>query len=131
MRCAAVLPSVLAMAWTVSLVPVVAAGPQQDAPAPVGAHRALLERYCITCHNPALSARGTVPIELETADLGDVPGAAELWEKVIRKLRTGTMPAAAGRTRRPPMRSPRGWRPRSTAPRRRAPTPGGPSRSIG
>ena len=75
----------------------VAAGPQQDAPAPVGAHRALLERYCITCHNPALSARGTVPIELETADLRDVPGAAELWEKVIRKLRTGTMPPAGRR----------------------------------
>jgi hypothetical protein len=35
---------------------------------------------------------GTVPIELETVDLTRVPAEAALWEKVIRKLRTGSMP---------------------------------------
>ena len=64
----------------------------------VSDHAALLTRYCITCHNESLQARGTVPLELETADLATVTTDAELWEKVIRKLRTGSMPPA-GRPR--------------------------------
>ena len=52
----------------------------------------LLTRYCVTCHNESLQARGTVPIALATSDLHDVPGTAEVWEAVIRKLRTGSMP---------------------------------------
>ena len=58
----------------------------------IAGHAALLARYCVTCHNPRLAARGTVPIELESVDLEDVPAQAEIWEKVIRKVRTGTMP---------------------------------------
>ena len=60
--------------------------------APSDIHEALLKQYCITCHNERLSSRGTVPLELETASLTDVSARAELWEKVIRKLRTGSMP---------------------------------------
>ncbi|MEE2791030.1 MAG: DUF1592 domain-containing protein [Acidobacteriota bacterium] len=60
--------------------------------APSDSHEALLKQYCITCHNERLSSRGTVPLELETASLTDVSARAELWEKVIRKLRTGSMP---------------------------------------
>ena len=78
------------------LVPAASAGPGQGAaaaePSAVAAHEALLSRYCITCHNERLAARGTVPIALRTADLADVPGNADVWEKVIRKLRTGSMP---------------------------------------
>ena len=62
------------------------------APIPNEAHETLLQQYCITCHNERLSSRGTVPLELETATLTDVSANAELWEKVIRKLRTGSMP---------------------------------------
>ncbi|MEE2791771.1 MAG: DUF1592 domain-containing protein [Acidobacteriota bacterium] len=62
------------------------------APIPNEAHESLLKQYCVTCHNERLSSRGTVPLELETATLTDVPANAELWEKVIRKLRTGSMP---------------------------------------
>ena len=61
-------------------------------PIPNEAHETLLQQYCITCHNERLSSRGTVPLELETATLTDVSANAELWEKVIRKLRTGSMP---------------------------------------
>ena len=61
-------------------------------PMPNEAHETLLQQYCITCHNERLSSRGTVPLELETATLTDVSANAELWEKVIRKLRTGSMP---------------------------------------
>ena len=51
--------------------------------------RALLDRYCVTCHNARLRTAG---LELDTADLADVGGGAEVWEKVVRKLRAGAMP---------------------------------------
>ena len=84
---------VIAALW---LAPAASAAPGQAPaaaePSPIVAHEALLNRYCITCHNERLAARGTVPIALRTADLADVPGNADIWEKVIRKLRTGSMP---------------------------------------
>ncbi|MCE2540219.1 MAG: DUF1587 domain-containing protein [Acidobacteria bacterium] len=94
---------VLLGVWAVCLAPAALAGPAQEAEAagpesPVAAHEALLQRYCLTCHNERLAARGTVPIALRTGDLADVPGTADVWEKVIRKLRTGSMPPA-GRPR--------------------------------
>ncbi len=99
--------AVPAMVWHLG-APVWAAPPQEPvaATAPSSAtgpdgvsdHAALLTRYCVTCHNESLQARGTVPLELETADLATVTTDAELWEKVIRKLRTGSMPPA-GRPR--------------------------------
>ncbi len=76
--------------------------PQEPAAAPervsdaraseIAGYAALLQRYCLTCHTPRMMARGTVPVELESADLDNVPAQAEIWEKVIRKVRTGTMP---------------------------------------
>ena len=51
--------------------------------------RALLDQYCVTCHNARLRTAG---LELDTADLGDVAGGAEVWEKVVRKLRADAMP---------------------------------------
>ncbi len=66
---------------------------------PAGAGpRAVLDQYCVTCHSDNLHARGTVPVSLQSVDLTDIPAGAELWEKVIRKLRTGSMPPA-GRPR--------------------------------
>ena len=79
-----------------------AAGPQQERagalPPSISAHAALLDQYCVTCHNEGLRDRGTVPISLQSVDLTTVPADAELFEKVIRKLRTGSMPPA-GRPR--------------------------------
>ena len=92
------------MAASAPFAPASAAGPVGQAaaePAPAARHAALLDRYCLTCHNERLAARGTVPIALRTADLADVSGNAEVWEKVIRKLRTGSMPPA-GRPRPEP-----------------------------
>ena len=56
---------------------------------------ALLERYCVTCHNDRLRTAG---LTLETLDAGDPGGAAATWEKVVLKLRAGMMPPA-GRPR--------------------------------
>ena len=57
--------------------------------APPSTHRALLDRYCVTCHNARLRTAG---LELDTADLADLGGGAEVWEKVVRKLRADAMP---------------------------------------
>ncbi len=90
--------------WLAGIVVVVAlavagfveAGPSQaaapDRGSEIEGHAALLQRYCLTCHTQRLMERGTVPVELESADLENVPAQAEIWEKVIRKVRTGTMP---------------------------------------
>ena len=56
---------------------------------------ALLERYCITCHNERLK---TGNLALDTLDLTKVGSSAPVWEKVVRKLRAGVMPPA-GRPR--------------------------------
>jgi len=51
--------------------------------------RQFLDRYCATCHNERLKTGG---LSLAGAD-SSTPGARpELWEKVVRKLRTGVMP---------------------------------------
>ena len=54
-------------------------------------HRALLDRYCVTCHNERLR---TAELQLDTADVTDVAADPALWEKVARKLRAGAMPPA-------------------------------------
>jgi hypothetical protein len=62
------------------------------APEPGGPEvRELLNKYCVTCHNQRLKTGG---LTLDTADLTQVPARAELWEKVILKLRSGSMPPA-------------------------------------
>ena len=73
-------------------------------------YRALLDRYCVTCHNePLVTGRGGAPsplvsqlravgLTLDTLDLTAVGEHPEAWEKVVRKLRGGMMPPA-GRPR--------------------------------
>jgi hypothetical protein len=51
--------------------------------------RALLDAYCVTCHSNRLK---TANLSLEGLDLSKAGDHAELWEKVIRKLRAGVMP---------------------------------------
>ena len=57
--------------------------------APEGPSRALLDRYCVTCHNERLLTGG---LALDDVDLGRVDAHAEVLEKVVRKLRAGQMP---------------------------------------
>src|SRR3954465_2501048 len=66
--------------------PAAAAAP--DAPT-IARQKALLDQYCVTCHNSRLK---TANLSLESADLTTVGEHAELWEKVVRKLRAGVMP---------------------------------------
>ena len=75
-----------------------AAAPTAAVPAVPAAPRALLDRYCVTCHNDAGQRRGTVPVSLQALDTANVGADAALWESVLRKLRAGMMPPA-GRPR--------------------------------
>ena len=67
--------------------PTVAPSKPADQPAPD--HSALLKQYCITCHNERLKTAG---LALEGVSLTNIPAGAEVWERVIRKLRAGMMP---------------------------------------
>ena len=51
--------------------------------------RAMLDRYCVTCHNARLK---TGELVLEGLSVHDAAGSPEIWEKVIRKVRAGVMP---------------------------------------
>ncbi len=62
------------------------------------AHRALVDQYCVTCHNDR-TKQGN--LSLENRDFTRVPENAELWEKVIRKLRAGMMPPVDARRPEP------------------------------
>ncbi len=63
----------------------------EGAPAAVASTRALLDRYCVTCHNDRLRTAG---LTLAGVDPEQVGADAAIWEKVVRKLRTATMPPA-------------------------------------
>lgn len=50
---------------------------------------ALLQRYCIGCHNKRLRTAG---LALDELDATNVRADAEIWEKIVQKLRAGSMP---------------------------------------
>jgi hypothetical protein len=56
---------------------------------PGSSSRRLLDRYCVTCHNERLK---TADLRLERLDVANPGADAEVWEKVVRKVHTGTMP---------------------------------------
>src|SRR5262245_29096898 len=63
--------------------------PSSPASAPGQRFSADLNKYCVTCHNERQKTAGLM---LDRMDLGNVPAGAEVWEKVIRKLRGNAMP---------------------------------------
>ena len=65
------------------------AAPQPPTPPGTASQPALLDKYCVTCHNQKLKTAGLL---LDKMDLDHVADGAETWEKVIRKLRGGQMP---------------------------------------
>ena len=51
--------------------------------------RPVITSYCASCHNDALKTAG---LSLEQADLESPGKSLDIWEKVLRKLRSRTMP---------------------------------------
>jgi len=66
-----------------------ASTPSAAAGSSVESQRALLDKYCVTCHSDRLK---TSNLSLQGLDLTKIADHAEVWEKVIRKLRAGVMP---------------------------------------
>src|ERR1700733_10078630 len=55
-----------------------------ESPSALSAQRALLDKYCVTCHNQRLKTAG---LALDTMDLARVADGAPVWEAGVRKLR--------------------------------------------
>ena len=55
----------------------------------------VLRQYCFACHNERARIGG---LALDTLDLAHVAARVDVWEQVVRKIRTGAMPPA-GRPR--------------------------------
>jgi mono/diheme cytochrome c family protein len=88
-------------AWLAMLIVasgyVAVADSQQD-PSPAAtapdSPRAVLNRFCVPCHNEKLRTAG---LALDAIDAANVNAATETWEKVVRKLRSRAMPPAGSR----------------------------------
>jgi mono/diheme cytochrome c family protein len=78
-----------------SRVSAVAAGQGQPglegaaAVAETAKYKAVINQYCVPCHNQRLKTAGLL---LDQADLSNLPAHADTWERVIRKVRGGMMP---------------------------------------
>ena len=72
------------------------AAPPQAAANP---NRALLDRYCVGCHNQRLK---TAKLELDVLDVTHPEKDALIWERAIRKLRGGMMPPPGAAARPTP-----------------------------
>jgi mono/diheme cytochrome c family protein len=106
MRCLLLLLAVGIMSAASGDLQAAAPPPQRTgAAAPsVTPQRALLDQYCVTCHNekivrgrspaptPLVSQLRTAGLALDSLDLARVGEDADYWEKVVRKLRSGAMP---------------------------------------
>ena len=85
---------IVAAGWLV-LMPMVGSvvfqAEAQAAAQEVTPQRVLLDQYCVRCHNERLTSGA---LRLDNADVSAVGAHAELWERVVRKLRAGMMPPA-------------------------------------
>ena len=81
---------IVAVSTTASSRATVAAAqaPAAQSSAPL-APRALLDTYCVTCHNQRTKTAGLM---FDTMDLAKLPEHGDVWEKTVRKLRGGMMP---------------------------------------
>ena len=84
-RMVAISIAVMACFASVSAAPV----PQAAANTPAVAPRATFDKYCVSCHNEKLKTAGLMLDKLDVTNVGSQP---EIWEKVTRKLRSGSMP---------------------------------------
>jgi len=66
---------------------------QRPSPA-ASSTRAFLDTYCVTCHNQRLK---TADLTLDTLDPSTPSDHAAVWEQVVRKVRTKTMPPQLAR----------------------------------
>jgi hypothetical protein len=80
---------VSAAALVVYSAPQQSAGQAASADMTPASERALLDKYCVTCHNEKAKTAGLM---LDKVDVDHIGAGAETWEKVVRKIHGGTMP---------------------------------------
>src|SRR5579884_2935802 len=88
MRHLAVTSVAFALAWAPLLSP--AEAQKTD----TSSNRALLDTYCVTCHNQRSKTAG---LTFDTMDLSNPAADPAVWEKAVRKLRGGMMPPAGAK----------------------------------
>jgi mono/diheme cytochrome c family protein len=69
-----------------------AAPPASSASADATKYRALVNKYCVSCHNARTANPAQGPVNLEGAGFDDLLGHAGTWERVLRKLSVRAMP---------------------------------------
>jgi mono/diheme cytochrome c family protein len=77
-----------ASAYVLAMTP---ARSQQPTVSTAASHRAVLDRYCVTCHNQRAKTGG---LTLDDVDVTDAGAHPEIWEKVIQKMHGNLMPPA-------------------------------------
>ncbi len=87
MRCGILLS--LASALSTALVLPAAAQQAAGAASSPQQFQTLVNKYCIGCHSDKLKTGGVV---LESRDYAKITEDAQVWEKVVRKVRAGEMP---------------------------------------
>ena len=86
----------LALCAAVSYAPASGATRQAVPPSPAAPHAAFVQTYCLTCHNARTRTAG---LSLEGLSLDRVPERADIWEKALRKLKSGEMPPPSARAK--------------------------------
>jgi mono/diheme cytochrome c family protein len=90
LRLAAVLAATAFVVVSVSAQQDARRAPLQGVPSASDVQKTV-STYCVTCHNDTLKTGG---LALDRPQLADVAAHPDVWEKVIRKVRTGMMPPA-------------------------------------
>jgi mono/diheme cytochrome c family protein len=72
-----------------AVLPAVTQQPSAGATPASAAHRDVVNRYCLSCHNDRLKRGG---LALDTVAAHDVGQNPDVWEKVLRKVRARQMP---------------------------------------
>src|SRR5262245_62070642 len=65
------------------------AGVQQPAPSEFATQKTVIDRYCETCQSDRIK---TASLSLQNLNFTRAGKEAEIWERVIRKVRAGLMP---------------------------------------
>jgi hypothetical protein len=85
----------VAIAW----IAADAVTPAAQVPAGATAQNAIIDQYCLGCHNTKAKAAGLESgvLTLDTVNLSRIRDDRDVWERVIRKVRAGMMPPANAR----------------------------------
>jgi mono/diheme cytochrome c family protein len=88
------------LSWGSGLRAAQSQGSSTTAPASavVAQQKALIDQYCVTCHNQKTK---TAALALDALDLTKLSEHADIWEKVIMKLRGNLMPPPNARQPQP------------------------------